>query len=156
MVTNEMLPPNVKSLPIITFSATAVESTGYIFKNWHYAVLQIHWMPDCFKSIDIYANNGCTMFMINGTYFQTLPVWKDIKIKRMVFKIPIRGISTQIHYSNEFVVVIFYLKFFNAVKAIIRKLHIVDDLKAKMLLGTDVTRENKPRFRFPANDYWEL
>ena len=43
MVTNETLPPNVKLLPMIIFSATAVENTGYAFKNWHYAVLQIHW-----------------------------------------------------------------------------------------------------------------
>ena len=42
------------------FSATAVENTGYIFKNWHYAVLQIHWKIDYFGPTDIYANNGCT------------------------------------------------------------------------------------------------
>ena len=90
MVTNET-PPNVTSLPVITFSTTAVENTGYAFKNWHYTVFQVHWEIDCFKPIDIYADNGCTMFIIDRVYFQTVSVWKNIKIKRMVFKIPIRS-----------------------------------------------------------------
>ena len=92
MVTNET-PPDVTSLPVIIFSATVVENTGYAFRNWHYAVLQMHWETDCFKSTDIYANSGCTMFMIDRIYFQALPIWKNVKIKRMAFKIPIRGIG---------------------------------------------------------------
>ena len=66
----------------------------------------------------------------------------------MVFKIPIRGIGIQIHYSNEFVVVIFYKKSFNAIKTIIRKLHVVDDLKTKMLLNTDIMSPKKINFDF--------
>ena len=93
MVINET-PPDVTSLPVIIFSATAVESTGYAFKNWHYAVLQMHWEIDCFKPTDICANNGCTTFIIDRIYFQTLPTWKNVKIRRMAFKIPIRGIGT--------------------------------------------------------------
>ena len=93
MVINET-PPDMTSLPVITFSATAVESTGYALKNWHYAVLQVHWETDCFKPTDIYINSDCTMFMIDRIYFQTLPTWKNVKIRRMVFKIPIPGIGT--------------------------------------------------------------
>ena len=65
---------DTKPLPVITFSATAVENTGYVFRNWHYAVLQIHWKIDCFEPINICANNNCTMFIINRVYFQILPV----------------------------------------------------------------------------------
>ena len=147
MVINET-PSNVTSLPVIISSTTVVENTGYAFKNWYYAVFQIHWEIDYFKPTDIYANSGCTMFMIGPIYFKTLPVWKNIKIKRMVFKIPIRGIGTQIHYSDEFVVLTFYLKGSHAIKTIIRKLYIVDDLKTKMFLNTDIISLEKMNFDF--------
>ena len=92
MVTNETL-TDVTSLPVIVFSITVVENTGYTFKNWHNAVLHMHWEIDCFKPTDICANNGCTMFIIDRIYFQVLPIWKNVKIKRITFKIPIRGIG---------------------------------------------------------------
>ena len=76
IVTTET-PPNVTSLPVIIFSTTVVKSTGYAFKNWHYAVLQMHWEIDCFKPTDTYANNGCMMFMIDRNYFQVLPTWQN-------------------------------------------------------------------------------
>ena len=147
MVINET-PPNVISLPVIIFSATVVKSTGYAFKNWHYAVLQMHWEIDCFKPTDIYINNVFTMFMINRIYFRVLPTWKNVKIRCMVYKIPIRGIGTQIHYSDEFAILTFYLKKSKTVTAIIRKLYIVDDLKTKMLLNTDIMSPEKMNFDF--------
>ena len=86
--------------------------------------------------------------MIDRVYLQTLPVWKNIKIERMAFKIPIRGIGTQIHYSDEFAVLIFYLKGSIAITAITRELHVVDDLKVKMLLNTDIMSPEKMNLDF--------
>ena len=75
--------------------------------------------------------------MIDRNYLRRVST-PNVKIKRMAFKIPIRGIGTQIHYSDEFVILIFYFKKSIAITAIIRELHIVNDLKIKMLLNIDI------------------
>ena len=56
----------------------------------------------------------------------------------MAFKIPIRGIGTQIYYSDEFAVLTFYFQKSTAVTTITRELYIVNGLKVKMLLNTDI------------------
>ena len=94
--------------------------------------------------------------MIDRSYLRGVSA-PNVKIKRMAFKIPIRGIGTQIHYSDEFAVLIFYFKKSIAITVINRELHIVNDLKIKMLLNIDImSLKNEFKFRFPANDYWEL
>ena len=108
----------------------------------------MHWEIDCFKPTDIYINNVFTMFMINRIYFRVLPTWKNVKIRCMVYKIPIRGIGTQIHYSDEFAILTFYLKGSKTVTVIIREFHIVDDLRAKILLNTDIMSPENINFDF--------
>ena len=63
-------------------------------------------------------------------------------IKKMASKIPIRGLGSKIHYSDEFVVLTFYKKGVlsfdtRAFAKITREIHIVDNLKADMLIGAD-------------------
>ena len=66
----------------------------------------------------------------------------------MAFKIPIRGIGTQVHFSDEFAVLTFYLQGSNTITIITRELHIVDNLKIKMLLNTDIMSPGKNKFDF--------
>ena len=66
----------------------------------------------------------------------------------MAFKIPIRGIGTQIHYFDEFAVLTFYFKAPKIVTVITRELYIVDDLKTKMLFCTDIMTPEKMNLNF--------
>ena len=63
----------------------------------------------------------------------------NVKISTMVTPIKVRGIGSASHAANEFALVEFYLPGTkNKVAYFQRKVHLVDNLKANLLLGIDV------------------
>ena len=51
------------------------------------------------------ANTKCTIIIINRTFISTI-----VEIKRIAIKILIRDIELKVYYSNEYVILIFYIK----------------------------------------------
>ena len=67
---------------------------------------------------------------------------RTLLILRMASKISIYKISSKLHYSDKYIVLTFYIKGskerkVKAVK-ITHKIYIVDDLKANLLISTDI------------------
>ena len=64
-----------------------------------------------------------------------------LEIKKMASLIPIRGVGNKITYSDEYAIVTIY--FNGLINSVIRttyltmEVHIVDDLKANILIGTN-------------------
>lgn len=134
-------------LRVIKSSAKTVSGTGYAFKNWHYAVVQLYWEALCKSPTEVCADSGCTMSMIDRKYLQTTPA-SSVTIKKLPSTIPIRGLGNRIQHSDEFAVFTFYFKGQNAVAAITRELHIVDDLRARVLIGTDILTPERIDLKF--------
>ena len=128
----------IPSKPLIIPSVSEpVPGTGFAFRNYHYAITHISWEPAAPKK-ESCADAGCTMTMADRTY-----VPKDTEVKKMATKIPIRGLGSKIHHSDEFAILTFYMEGVlpdgtRAFAQITREIHIVDDLKAGLLIGADI------------------
>ena len=114
-----------------------VSNTEFAFRNYHYAVTHISWQSaDEKKKTCVDAD--CTMTMTDRIF-----VSATAEIKKMTTKISIRGLGSKIHHSDEFSVLTFYMKEVlpdntRAFAQITREIHIVDDLKASILIEADI------------------
>ena len=122
---------------VIPSVSEPVPGTGLAFRNYHYAVTHISWEPASEKK-ESCADAGCTMTMADRTF-----VPKTTQIRKMATRIPIRGLGSKIHHSDEYAILTFYMEGVlpNGARAfaqITREIHIVDDLKAGMLIGADI------------------
>ena len=103
------------------------------------------WNPDVQTEHEICADTGCTISMADRKFVEHLTGTSPIL--RMASRIPIRGISSKLHYSDEYMVLTFYIKGskegkVKAVK-ITREIHIVDDLKANLPISRDIMVSEK-------------
>ena len=137
----EVQPPlqaNAAHPNVITSSSEPISGTGYAFRNYHYAVASLSWSAGGQKH-EFCADPGCTMSVMDRTFMPS-----QTEVKRIPTKIPIRGIGSDLHYSDEYAVVTFYLEGTLSGSSdvtfarITREVHLVDDLKAGMLMGADI------------------
>ncbi len=111
-------------------------STGYGFRGWRYATALAK-LALTAKEEPICLDTGCTMSLIDRSFLkEQVP---DILIKRTPSPIVVRGLGTGTHRCDEYAVLTIYLPGNNdRLAVIIREVHIVNNLKAKMLVGIDI------------------
>ena len=122
---------------IVSLVSEPVLGTGFAFRNYHYAVTHIS-RESAGKKEETCADAGCTMIMVDRTFIPA-----TAEVKKMAAKIPIRGLGSKIHHSDEYAVHTFYMEGVlpdntRAFAQITREIHVVDDLKAGMLIGADI------------------
>ena len=132
---------------IIPSVSEPVPGTGYAFRNYHYAVTHISWTPAGVKR-ESCADSGCTMTMADRTFIPTGTV-----LRKMAAKVPIRGLGSKIHHSDEYAIIPFYMEGVlpdgtRAFAEITREIHVVDDLKAGMLIGADIVTPERMNIDF--------
>lgn len=120
-------------LRVIESKAEKGNGTGLAFKRFTYAVLPCAFKPDMSDAKDVCTDSGCSMSMIDRRF---LP--EGAQIQKLPKMVPIRGIGAQIHRTDKYVPITFYLKGEGATAAINRELHVVEDLRANMLIGSDI------------------
>ena len=111
--------------------------TGFAFRNYYYAITHISWEPAGDKK-ESCVDPGYTMIMADRTF-----VPPTAELKKIATKIPIRGLGTKIHHSNEFAVLTFFIEGVlpdrtRAFAKITREIYVVDDLKVGILIGADI------------------
>ncbi len=113
---------------------TAVD--GYGFRGWRYATVDAQLTRDGKKNL-ICLDTGCTMTLINRQFLKEYAPTSEIK--RMASPITVRGLGANTHESNEFAIVDLHLPGKNGrVTVISREAHLVENLKARMLIGMDI------------------
>lgn len=126
-------------LCVIPLQAMPFSSPGLGFRSWHYAMvytsLQLHVKSDAW-CIDL----GCTMSLIDRDYLKLhLP---NYSISQSSQPITIRGIGDHRYPCSEYVVLKISITGKNdksiAVAQLQYKIHIVDDLKVKVLIRIDI------------------
>ena len=78
--------------------------TGLAFKNYYYAILPLAFHKDITDAKDVYADSGCTILIADKLF-----VPADLPIKKLLKKVAIQGIGSNLHYSDEYVIATFYL-----------------------------------------------
>ena len=120
---------------------------GLGFRSWRYAVIKgaisIEGMDDIGNEVndEFYADSGCTMSLIDRSHLVTKAPNYETKIKSMVNPVKVRGIGEATLASNEYISLGFHipgsLEGKPVTARLVRDIHIVDNLQAKVLLGMD-------------------
>ena len=122
---------------IVPLVSEPIPGTGFAFRSYHYATTHLSWRPDNEKK-QVCADAGCTMTMADKTFIP-----ETSQVRKMATKIPIRGLGSKIHYFDEYAVLTFFIEGVlsdgcRGFAKITREIHLVDDLKAGMLIGADI------------------
>ena len=118
--------------------------TDYDFKKYQYAFTEI-FLTKHDDSTFICVNTETRIILMNAEFFSTI---KNVFIKTMIISITVRELNTNKHFTDKYVIVFMYFfekdKNDTTVKAkIIRKVHLINDLKTNMLLKNDVLNSKK-------------
>lgn len=133
-----------QTLCVIPSQATPSSILGLGFRSWHYATvyasLQLHAKSDAWC-----IDSGCTMSLIDRDYLKLhLP---NYPISQSSQPITIRGIGDRRHLCFKYVALQIYIMGKDdkgiAVAQLQHEIHIVDDLRAKVLIGMDILGPEK-------------
>ena len=118
--------------------------TGFGFRNYHFLTLFVA-LSAVAVAISVCMDSGCSVTLIDRAFL--LEQAPNAHIRTMASPISVRGIGTNHHSTKEYVLLEMFLpgkRNGKEVRAkITREAHLVDGLKAKMLLGTDIIGPEK-------------
>jgi len=135
-------PEPPKNTPtFIKFTAKREDTKGYGFKGWRYATALTQLTSEE-KDELICLNTECTMSLVNREFLMKQAL--KTTIKRMPSPIQVKGIGAGTHQCEKYADLAIYLPGDKTRTAVIeQEVHIVKDLKAKMLVGLDILGPKK-------------
>lgn len=114
------------------------ETQGYAFRGFKYATITGR-LQEKGAAADVCLDSGCTMSLVDKGFLQRYA--PDAKIQSMASPIVVRGIGPDQHPTSAYVKLSLYLPGKEGRTAVLRrKFHVVEALKANMLIGVDVIR----------------
>ena len=119
---------------IVESDATESKTGGYGFRGWQYITAMIQLRPRGPVEA-VCLDTGCTMSIIDREFL--LKQVPKATIRRMASPITVRGVGQGTHSCNKFARLDLYLQG-NPIALIHRDVHVVDGLKAKLLIGMDI------------------
>ena len=128
------------TLPIIESTSLPFNQKGHAFRGWHYAVIEARLTPNGPED-KLCADSGCGMSLIDRRFLKgRLP---NTAIDHVDQAIRVRGLGDKLHDSKEYVELDLYIQGRTkdgslALAHIKREFHLVDNLKANVLIGMDV------------------
>ena len=124
---------------IITSSSLSNKNDDYEFRNWKYVtILIIIAYLNAIKNfcIDI----DCIMFLMNRKWFHVLIF--HVIIRKIVNSIIVKDIENKQHFNFDYAILDFYIESKIKKKFVIghlkRNVHIMNDLKTKMLIDINI------------------
>jgi len=125
----------------IKFTAKRKDIKGYGFKGWRYATALTQ-LTSKEKDELICLNTECIMSLVNKEFLMKQAL--KTTIKWMPSPIQVKGIGAEIHQCEKYANLAIYLSGDKTRTAVIeQEVHIVKDLKAKMLVGLDILSPEK-------------
>ena len=113
---------------------------GYNFRSWKYATFKVKFSPDLdAEENEVSPDTGCGVTLGDRAFL--LKQIPNLEIMKMAASLPVRGVGNTIVHTNEYALVAIYVHVtLNGAPRIARltmEVHIIDNLKANMLIGTD-------------------
>jgi len=133
--------PSKNTSTFIKFTAKREDTKGYGFRGWRYATALTQLTSEE-KDEPICLNTECTMSLVNREFLMKQAL--KTTIKRMLSSIQVKGIKVRTHQCEEYMNLAIYLSDNKTRTAVIeQEVHIVKDLKVKMLVGLDILSPEK-------------
>ena len=122
-----------------SFVPTTDLGIGFGFRNYHFLTFIIKFTESVTPE-PVYMDTGCSISLIDRQFFkERCPL---IKINIIILPISVRGIGSNYHSTNEYMLLEIFLlnkrERKEGLAKIVRKVYLVDKLKAKMLFRTDI------------------
>jgi hypothetical protein len=127
---------------IITSQADAVPGTGYEFRKYNFLEIGI-WLAIDSDATWGCLDTGCGMSLVDVDWItERLP---QLRIINRASSVRVRGIGSQSHVSNSFIVMTMYFPNSDGSKLakITRELHLVEGLGCKLLIGIDIIKPDR-------------
>ncbi len=146
-VVAEMGPSPSSARPILKSTARlSAPGSGLAFRDWNYITTSITFDPAALSSLtdpdsSVCLDTGCGVTLVDRDWLtKKLP---SQKISTMPVSLKVRGIGASKHESGQFALTTLYIpstdeKGREVYASITCELHLVDGLKANMLVGNDV------------------
>lgn len=136
---------DVSHKSVIVSKAATIKGDGLAFRSWHFLTTQIYFSI-VGKPEQYCVDTGCGMSLVDRRFFKEhLPNQAILRHDALVI---LRGIGKNRHTTNEYVIVVLFLYGFtprgeSTFIKITREFHIVNNLKANMLLGIDILKPER-------------
>ena len=125
--------PNEK---LVRSNAMNVSAKGYGFRGWRYATVQARLSQDG-QVNSMCLDTGCTASLIDRGFLKEHA--PNMEIKKMASPMKVQGLGSSSHSAEDYVDLDIYFPTNHGKTVVIhREIHIVDDLKANILIGTDI------------------
>ena len=128
----------VKSVVESTITPDQSKGPGYAFRGWRYATVKVRFDQSAEQS-EVCLDTGCSATLADrGFLLQRLP---NLKIQKLASPMPVRGVGNKIIKTDEFCTIKMFidgkLNGLSTTASLTVEAHLVTDLKANMLIGTD-------------------
>lgn len=115
--------------------------TGFGFRGWQYATAQVS-LAENGTPGNVCLDTGAGVTLIDAEFFKTQSQGK-VAVRTMATPITVRGLGANRHSTDKYAITPLYFLGENADGAssralITREIHLVDNLKANMLIGNDI------------------
>ena len=134
-------------LDIVESDATDTPNlgTGLAFRGWNYAHISVRLRSEA-NDEEACMDTGCGVTLADKPWLLTLLPLVDIR--RMASPLRVKGLGSAMHDTDEYVLVPIYIPAVrkDGIKVLCRihrEIHLVDNLKAHMLLGNDIIGPEK-------------
>ena len=126
---------------IIESSAPMLKTWGLSFQSWHYLTMRVLFTARA-EVILICADTGCTMSLIDWKFMMQHISNAGNLIWKLVVPIPVWGLRVVHHLCTDWLLIKMFLtgtvKGKTVVTKIFREIHVVEDLKANILLRMNI------------------
>ena len=151
---NVPLPEDIIPLIRSPVDPSMTLGTGYGFRGYQYAIVSYSLLENG-TPISGCTDSGCGISLHDIDAFNTQTQGK-VPIRKMATPVTVRGIGTNRHTTDEYAIIdIHFLGVKNgkpAIAVLRREVHLVTDLKANFLIGTDIMGPEKFKIDFEKDE----
>ena len=120
---------------LVHSNATNISANGYGFQGWRYATVDTRF-SQTEPLASICLDTSCTASLVDRAFLANHAL--NAPVRHMISPMKVCGLSSTSHSVNEYVQLDIYLPSHGRTAIIRREIHIVDSLKANMLVSTDI------------------
>lgn len=132
-------------------------NAGYAFRNWHYATAKLRLAAQtatksATEEQEACFDSGCPVTLADRAFMKS-QLGDNMKIQQLASPLSVRGVGGKLVKISDFIVTQLYIDGVDTAKqpatvCITAEVHLVDDLKANMLIGVDVLAPQRMSLNF--------
>ena len=124
----------------LTVASDQIKDADYEFKNWRYAIVWTRFAANDSLQYESCINIDYSAILTDKDFL--LKRISDLQIQKLISFMSVREVNNKIIRTNEYALIKIFIDETVAIKAvtavIIMKVHLVSDLKANILIDTDI------------------